>query len=96
MRRKICAMIAAIALLGTLSAPAFAELDTLEAETTTPVVDALLMRPLGLVGLAASAFLWVPVEAVQLAVDHTKWRDPVDAMLVAPYEFVFVDPLGSH
>ena len=96
MRRKFCAVIAAIALLGTLSAPALAGIDTLDTETTTPVVDALLMRPLGLLGLTASAFLWVPVEAIQLVVDRTKWRDPVDAMLVAPYEFVFVDPLGSH
>ena len=26
----------------------------------------------------------------------TEWKKPIDMMLREPFEFVFVDPLGSH
>ena len=35
-------------------------------------------------------------ETVVLMVRPSEWKMPIDMMLKEPYEFVFVDPLGSH
>lgn len=95
---------AALAVAGLLAAPgaAFAgslSNSKLDAENSSPMIDALLLRPLGLVGLGLSAALWVPAQGVTMAVrwnDPKEWQKPVDVLLRGPYEFVFVDPLGSH
>jgi hypothetical protein len=105
MTRTIRRLAAALAVAGLVTAAPGAALagelskTTVESEAASPMVDALLMRPLGLLGLGASAVLWVPAQTVTMAVrwnDREDWRKPYDALLRKPYEFVFVDPLGTH
>lgn len=68
----------------------------LEETNSPPVFDLLIMRPLGLAGLAASALLWVPAQAITMAVAPREWEKPIDMMLRKPAHFVFKDPIGSH
>ncbi len=99
MRRFVRTFVAAVALVAMLSAPAFAgtqEFRTLEAETVSPGLDLLLFRPLGLIGLGAAVVVWLPAQAMTMVVRPSEWEKPVDQFLRRPYEFVFVDPLGSH
>jgi len=102
MSRSLRSLAAALALAGLVLAPATASLagaarfERIEAENAPVVFDALFMRPLGLVGLGASAALWVPAQAITMAVRPMDWKKPIDLMLRKPFEFVFRDPLGSH
>lgn len=104
MPRPLRRLAAALAVVGMLVAPTTSALaapnasskTVIEAETAPPVFDALVMRPLGLAGLGMSAALWLPAQAITMAVRPTEWRTPIEWMLVKPYRFVFVDPLGSH
>jgi hypothetical protein len=100
MPRPLRRLAAALAVVGLLLAPASTALASsktmVEAETAPPIFDALIMRPFGLAGLGASAALWVPTQLITMAVRPSEWRTPIEHMLVKPYRFVFVDPLGSH
>ena len=100
MRRFVRSFAAALAIVAMLSAPAFAggtqQFQTLEAETASPGLDLLLMRPLGLIGLGAAVAAFIPAATITLITRPTEWEKPVDQFLRRPYEFVFVDPLGSH
>jgi hypothetical protein len=98
--RSVRRCLAALALVALVAAPASAvtneRVDKVDAEFADPMVDVLVMRPVGLIGLMLSAMLWVPAEAMTLAVNPTEWKLPVDALLTKPARFVFVDPIGSH
>ena len=96
--RRLHRFFAVLALVGLLAAPAAAgsRVGSIDSEPAGPVFDMLVMRPLGFVGLVASAALWVPAQAVTMAVRWDERQKPIDLMLKKPYEFVFVDPLGTH
>ena len=100
MRRFTTRLFATLSILALLSTPVMAydtaRRDTLEVEKTHPMWDAFFLRPVGALGLAVSACFWLPVETVVLMVRPSEWKMPIDMMLKEPYEFVFVDPLGSH
>mgnify|MGYP001820322210 FL=1 len=101
MLRHFRTLLAALAVVGMLAAPAtsaFAasNIETIENEKAPPMVDLLLMRPLGLAMLCVSAALWVPAQALTMAVRWEDRQKPVDYMLKGPAEFVFVDPLGEN
>jgi hypothetical protein len=107
MSRSLRHLAAALAVAGLLLAPSVAPASTsthsgnggltqLEMSNAHPVFDALFIRPLGLAGLGISAAFWLPAQAITMAVRPSDWRTPIDYMLRRPFEFVFVDPLGSH
>jgi hypothetical protein len=103
MLRSVRRFTAALAVAGLLLVPALGAsaesrmgFSQLESETSPPMFDLVFMRPLGLAGLAVSAAAWVPAQAMTMVFRPTEWKKPIDHMLVKPYEFVFVDPLGSH
>ncbi len=101
MLRHLRTLLAALAVVGILAAPAtsaFAasNIETIENEKAPPMVDLFLMRPLGLAMLAVSAVFWVPAQALTMAVRWEDRQKPIDYMLKGPAEFVFVDPLGEH
>jgi hypothetical protein len=106
MSRSLRRLAAALAVAGTLLAPSVAPasstqmgnggLTQLEASSSPPIFDALFIRPLGLAGLGISAAFWLPAQAITMAVRPSEWRTPIEYMLRRPFEFVFVDPLGSH
>ncbi len=92
--------LAAFALAALAAAPATAvtneRVDKVDSEFAHPMVDVLVMRPVGLIGLMLSGMIWVPAEAMTLMVNPTEWKIPVDHLLTKPARFVFVDPIGSH
>ena len=101
MRHLFRKLSAALVVLALLSTPALGYTNhsrkgTLEAEKTNPMWDLFFLRPMGVGALAVSAAVWVPMQAACMIVRPTEWKKPIDMMLVEPFEFVFVDPLGSH
>ncbi len=99
--RRFAAALAVAALVLAPAAGALADVslsgtNRLESETTGPIMDAVLLRPLGLMGLGLAGAIFVPAELVTLAVRPGEWRKPVDTLIMPAYEFVFVDPIGSH
>jgi hypothetical protein len=98
--RSVRRLLAAFAVAAFVASPAFAvtneRVDEVDAEFADPMVDVLVLRPVGLVGLVLSSALWVPAELMTLCVNPTEWQLPVDHLLTPPARFVFVDPIGSH
>jgi hypothetical protein len=98
--RSVRRFLAAFALVALFAAPAAAvtseRADHLDAEAVHPMMDVLVLRPVGLIGLAMSAALWVPAQIITVCVNPTEWKLPVDHLLAKPARFVFVDPIGSH
>lgn len=98
--RSVRRFLAAFALAALVASPAAAvttqRVDKVDAEFAHPMMDVLVLRPVGLIGLAMSATLWVPAQLMTLAVNPTEWRLPVHHLLSKPAKFVFVDPIGSH
>jgi hypothetical protein len=100
MLRRIRTTLAAIAVASLLLAPASAlagtNIDNIGEKGSPPMVDVLLMRPLGLLMLGVSVGIYIPAAAITAM---TRWSelDTTTEMLVRePARFVFVDPLGSH
>jgi hypothetical protein len=100
MRRTRNLIAAFVVAASMLAAPAVAgqssSVNNIEAEASSPMVDVLIYRPLGLLGLAASTVLFIPAELVTLIVQPSAWHMPVEALLEKPAKFVFVDPIGTH
>jgi len=100
MVRQIRRFSAILALAAVLLAPAasFAgtNIDSVGDAGSPPMVDAFLMRPLGLLMLGASCALFVPAAAITYAVRPADIGVTYDIMVRGPVRYVFVDPLGSH
>jgi hypothetical protein len=101
MLRQLRKLLVSLAVVGMLAVPAtsaFAgsNVELIEGEKAPPMVDLFIMRPLGLVMLGVSAALWVPAQTLTMVIRPTDYKKPIDAMLVKPAKFVFVDPLGEH
>ena len=98
--RSIRRFVAALALVALVAAPASAvtesNIDHHGSANAPPMMDVLVLRPVGLIGLCLSAVLWVPAELMTLAINPTEWKMPIDHLLTKPARFVFVDPIGSH
>jgi hypothetical protein len=101
MLRHLRTALAALAVVGMLAAPAtsaFAasNVELIENEKAHPMVDLVIMRPLGLAALGISAALWIPAQTLTMIVRPRDYMKPIDYMLKRPGKFVFVDPLGGH
>jgi hypothetical protein len=98
--RSVRRFLAAFALAALVASPAAAvsneRVDKVDSEFAHPMVDVLVLRPVGLIGLMLSSVIWVPAELMTLAVNPTEWHLPVHHLLTKPARFVFVDPIGSH
>jgi hypothetical protein len=98
--RPVRRFLAAFAVAALVAAPASAvnnqRVDRVDSAYAHPMLDVLVLRPVGLVGLMLSSMIWVPAEAMTLMVNPTQWKLPVDHLLTKPARFVFVDPIGSH
>lgn len=98
--RSVRRFLAAFALVALVAAPASAvtehNVEMVGSSAAPPMMDVLVLRPVGLIGLGLSAALWVPAQLLTLAINPTEWRLPMDHLLVKPARFVFVDPIGSH
>jgi hypothetical protein len=98
--RSVRRFLAAFALVALVAAPASAvtdvKTDQVDAAFAPPMMDVLVLRPVGLVGLGLCSVLWVPAQLMTLAINPTEWRMPIHHLLAKPARYVFVDPIGSH
>ncbi len=100
MRRFACTLVAAVALCAAVTAPALALNEqgarTTESEVASPMVDILVYRPVGLIGLAVGAMMWLPAAGITMLVEPSSLGVPTEALINKPFRFVFTDPIGSH
>ena len=101
MSRRIRTIAAALAVATALviAAPALAYQDEgLDAqEKHTPIlVDAILLRPLGLVGVAGGFVIGALPTAMVLLTRPTDVPKTLDYFIGTPFRYTFMDPLGQH
>jgi hypothetical protein len=98
--RSVRRFLAAFTLVALVAAPAAAvtesNVDHAGSSHAPAMMDVLVLRPVGLVGLGLSAVLWVPAQLMTLAINPSEWKMPVDHLLAKPARYVFVDPIGTH
>ena len=67
------------------------------AQRDTPILlDAFLLRPVGLALTAVGTLLYVPAAAVVAATRPTDIGKPFQMLVANPFRYTFLDPLGQH
>ena len=97
--RIFAAALAATAVLGSHAVPAHAYQDEgLRArEKYVPIwLDAMLLRPLGLVLTATGAVVSVVPMAFVAITRPTDIVKPLEVLVAKPFRYTFLDPLGEH
>lgn len=97
--RQLAAALAVCALFTAHAVPAEARsLGSSEREASVPIlIDALLLRPMGLVMTAVGTALFVvPVAPFVALTRPTDLGKPFQKLVVVPARYTFVDPLGLH
>ncbi len=99
--RSFVAALAAVALLlGSVGSAAAGTFDDEGLEATqreTPVLlDAFVLRPIGLVLTAVGTGLFVPAAAVVGLTRPTDVGRPFQLLVANPFRYTFIDPLGQH
>jgi len=94
------ALVATALLIGPVGSAAAATFDDegLEAsKKDTPVLlDAFILRPVGLALTAVGTALFVPAAAVVGATRPTDVGKPFQMLVANPFRYTFMDPLGQH
>jgi hypothetical protein len=104
MSRVLRSLVAALvtgALLAASAAPALAASESVnmkdERARETPVLlDALLLRPIGMVVTAVGTGIFCMVAPILAITRPTDLGKPFRALVVRPARYTWVDPLGSH
>jgi hypothetical protein len=94
--RLVAAAIAAFAMLGAAAPASASDLDNIDPNSVPAPVDLILLRPIGLVATAVGAAAFVPAAAVTAVFHHQSVPNVFDLLVRGPYEFTFVDPIGTH
>jgi len=99
--RVLTAALVAAALLlgpaGSVAASTFEDEGAEAAEKDTPVLlDAFVLRPVGLALTAVGTVLFVPAAAVVGATRPTDIGKPFQLLIANPFRYTFIDPLGQH
>ena len=99
-RFATAALVAAALFLGPVGSAAGATFDDQGLEATkrdTPVLlDAFILRPVGLALTAVGTALFVPAAAVVGATRPTDIGKPFQMLVANPFRYTFMDPLGQH
>jgi hypothetical protein len=95
-RRFASALALAAVLLAPAAGRAMTRVDDFSNRGSPPMVDLMLMRPIGLAMVGLGCMLFVPAMALTGTARPTEWRTTYEWLVLKPVRFVFVDPLGSH
>jgi hypothetical protein len=99
-RSLTAGLLAAALLIGSVGSAAAANFDEQGMEATkreTPVLlDAFILRPVGLALTAVGTALFVPAAAVVGATRPTDVGKPFQMLVANPFRYTFIDPLGQH
>lgn len=94
------ALVTAAWLLGPVGSAAGANFDDAGLEATkkeTPIVlDALILRPLGLVLTAVGTVIALPAAAIVGVTRPVDIGKPFQVLVANPFRYTFIDPLGQH
>jgi hypothetical protein len=97
--RSFAAALAAAAVVVGSASPALALQDeglTAREKSVPVVLDAMVLRPLGLVLTAGGAVLAVLPTAFVAITRPTDIVKPLDTLIAGPFRYTFMDPLGEH
>ncbi len=97
--RGFVAALAAITVLVAGAAPALAYQDEgLEAtqQATPALLDALILRPVGLLMSLGGTVMFIPAGAFVGLTRPTDIGKPFNALVANPFRYTFMDPLGEH
>jgi hypothetical protein len=97
--RSLVAALAATAVLLGSAAPALAYTDEGLAATRkeTPwLLDAVVLRPVGLLLTLGGAVAFVPAGAIVGLTRPTDIGKPFEQLVANPFRYTFMDPLGEH
>lgn len=97
--RVFMAALAAVTVLavGTTPALAFQDEGLAAQEKQTPVLlDAFLLRPVGLAMTAVGAAAFVPAGAITALTRPRDIGKPFRLLVANPFRYTFMDPLGEH
>ena len=93
-------LVAAALLIGPVGSAAGASFDDEGLQATkkeTPVLlDAFILRPVGLALTAVGTVLFVPAAAVVGVTRPTDIGKPFQMLVANPFRYTFMDPLGQH
>jgi hypothetical protein len=99
-RLLTAALVATAHLTGSAGPAAGASYDDQGLEATkkdTPILlDAFILRPVGLALTAIGTVLFVPAAAVVGATRPTDVGKPFQMLVANPFRYTFLDPLGQH
>ncbi len=97
---KLRGLVVTIMICALLSVPsaasAFTEPEDVDESSVNVVVDALILRPIGLVVTLGGAVVYGITAAI---VGITRPKDiakPLEPLVLAPARYTFVDPIGRH
>lgn len=97
---KLRGLVVTVMICALLSVPsaasAFTEPEDVDAGAVNIVVDALILRPIGLVVTLGGAVVYGITAAI---VGITRPKDiakPLEPLVLAPARYTFVDPIGQH
>ncbi len=102
MLRRTRATVAALAAATVLlvgAAPALAYTDEgLEAtrKATPWLLDAMILRPVGLLTLIGGTVIFLPAGAIVGLTRPTDIGKPFERLVAVPFRYTFMDPLGEH
>ena len=102
--RALIAGLCLFTLMGAMVAPALAVPPSEERIMKSPgedgsvnvALDALFLRPIGFLSLAAGIALFVPAAAMTLITRPLDIGKPFHLLVIRPAKYVWVDPLGHH
>jgi hypothetical protein len=99
--RSFATALTVLTLVAT-SAPAMAEESVSETDrydsrgNAPPMMDVLVLRPLGLFALGVGAGLFAVISPVMLVTRPQELGKPFEALVAGPARYVWSDPIGSH
>ena len=93
LRRTLAIASAALLLSTTAAAQSMAEND---AANTPVAVDAMFLRPLGVIGLVLGTGFFLATAPIVLVTRPQEIGKLSKVLVVKPVKFLWVDPLGGH
>ncbi len=94
--RRFTAALAAFALLTGLAAPAFAADARNSRSYAPPAIDAIFLRPIGMVALVFGVVLAVPATVITLITRPHQVHRPLNTLVWRPVKYLWGDPIGEH
>ncbi|MFO0689630.1 MAG: hypothetical protein U0900_13060 [Myxococcota bacterium] len=96
-RRTVAAVTAALLLATVATSPSYAQTRSQgDAANASPVVDVMLLRPVGFVSLVVGIGLMAALTPIILITRPQEINKPFEQLVVKPARFLWVDPIGGH